>query len=381
MKNEAINKIYKKYNVNLSGNKYDILLGNHILSSIVDFVNRYPGDKKILIVVDDVFNDSVMSPLVDDLNKNDFTVHVYNFKAGKNHKNINETLALYEILEINNYARDSIMIAVGGGVIGDLSGFVASTYFRGMNFIQVPTTLTGMIDSSIGGKVAINFRKTINAIGNYYHPILNVIDLQFISTLPQRDFKAGLSEIIKCSVINDKDLFYYLVDKSHSILSHDLESMLHVFYRAIEIKLFHVHNDIEEAGKRLKLNYGHTLGHAVEVSTGVFEEIYRHGEGVSIGMMGAAYIAKIYFNQNNDIIDAHKSVLIKYDLPTYVNASEIGFQRDVMIRECLKNIFKDKKRKGNRLRFILPISIGRSVVVDDVSDEMIKQAFEYLIRE
>jgi 3-dehydroquinate synthase len=290
-------------------------------------------------------------------------------------------MRIYELLESNDFARDSTMIAVGGGVIGDLAGFVASTYLRGMNLVHVPTTLTGMIDSSIGGKVAINFRKTVNAIGNYYHPILNIIDLHFINTLPERDFKSGLAEIIKCSIICDKELFDYLDTNSTEILNREESFLLKIFSRAIEIKLDHVKDDIKEQSKRLKLNYGHTLGHAIETSTGVFEEVYRHGEGVSIGMVGEAFIAKEYMNHHDGILYKHEEILQKYWLPIRVESNKIGFDRSKLLNECMRNVWKDKKKKGNKLRFILPVDIGRCEVYSDITDELIERAFDYLIRE
>lgn len=381
MSNTLHKRVFKKYDVLLDQSKYEIVIGRDIIASIADHLNTVTSDKRVIIVIDEFFKEKILGPLLEALDGNGYSVHVYNFEAGKQHKNISEALKLYEVLETNNFARDSVMIAIGGGVIGDLAGFVASTFLRGMNLVQVPTTLTGMIDSGIGGKVAINFRKTINAIGNYYHPILNVIDLQFIDTLPERDFKAGLAEIIKCAVICDAELFDYLMTNSKRILGLEEEALLKIFYRAIEIKLDHVTNDVKEQSKRLKLNYGHTLGHAVEISTGVFDEIYRHGEGVSLGMVGASHIAREYYGHGDEIIGRHEEVLKRYGLPVSVETSRFGFEKTELREECLRNIFKDKKRKGNKLRFILPREIGNTEIVNDISDELIENAFHYIIRE
>lgn len=375
------NKIFKKYAVSLDKSNYEILLGRDIIAVIGKFLVPKTKDKRVLIVIDEFFGVKVLDSLLQELSGTGFNVHIHNFEAGKQHKNISEAMKIYEILESNDFARDSTMIAIGGGVIGDLAGFVASTYFRGMNLIHVPTTLTAMIDSSIGGKVAINFRKTVNAIGNYYHPILNVIDLQFVDTLSDRDFKAGLAEIIKCSVICDKELFDFLVANDGEILDRQEYAVLKIFYRAIEIKLDHVKDDIKEQNKRLKLNYGHTLGHALEASTGIFEEVYRHGEGVSLGMVGAAHIAREYFNYGDVVLKKHEEILRKYGLPIRVESNKIGFETGKLIKECLMNILKDKKRKGNKLRFILPLDIGKCEIYNDVPDEFIERAFNYLIRE
>lgn len=378
--NRINSKIFKRYAVSLDKSNYEIVIGRDIITVIGEFLAEKTKDKRVLIVIDEYFRARILDSLLHELTGPGFNVHIHNFEAGKQHKNISEAMKIYEILESNDFARDSTMIAIGGGVIGDLAGFVASTYLRGMNLIHIPTTLTAMIDSSIGGKAAINFRKTVNAIGNYYHPILNVIDLQFVDTLTDRDFKAGLAEIIKCSIICDKELFEYLSVNHEEILSRQEPAVLKIFYRAIEIKLDHVKDDIKEQDKRLKLNYGHTLGHAIETSTGIFEEVYRHGEGVSLGMVGAAHIARDYFNHGDEIIKKHEEILQRYGLPVEVEANRIGFEMEKLRKECLRNILKDKKRKGNRLRFILPFDIGKCEVYSDVPDEFIERAFSYLIR-
>lgn len=372
-------QIFKTYPVSLDRSHYEILVGRDIITNIGRFLADKTKDRNVLIVIDEFFKEKVLGPLLETLEGNGFSVFIHNFEAGKQHKNINEAMKIYEVLENNDFARDSIMIAIGGGVIGDLAGFVASTYLRGMGLIHIPTSLTAMIDSSIGGKVAINFRKTVNAIGNYYHPLLNVIDLAFVDTLPDRDFMAGLAEIIKCSIICDRDLFDYMNAHDREILDRDESSMLHIFSRAIEIKLDHVSGDVNEQGKRLRLNYGHTLGHAVEVSTGTFEEIYRHGEGVALGMVGAAHIAKEYFKQNGEVLRHHEEILKKYSLPVRVESGRIGFDGGKLRGECLRNILKDKKRKSGKLRFILPLGMGQCDIHTDIPDKLISNAFDYLI--
>jgi 3-dehydroquinate synthetase len=155
--------------------------------------------------------------------------------------------------------------------------------------------------------------------------------------------------------------------------------MLKICSYAIEIKLDHVKDDVREQSKRLKLNYGHTLGHAIETSTGIFEEIYRHGEGVSLGMVGAAHIARDYFNHNGDILQNHEEILQKYGLPIKVVSNKIAFEKSKLLKECLRNIRKDKKKKGNKLRFVLPVDIGNCKIYNDISDELVERAFDYLI--
>lgn len=373
--------LFKKYSVSLDKSHYEILIGRDIIAEAGRFLAGKTDDKRVLIVVDEFLKDTALNLLLQELTKEGFKVYIHTFEAGKQNKNINEAMKIYEVLESNDFARDSAIIAIGGGVIGDLVGFVASTYLRGINLIHIPTTLTAMIDSSIGGKVAINFRKTVNAIGNYYHPLLNIIDFQFIETLPDRELKGGLAEIIKCSIICDRALFDYLSTHSTDILNCEESSLVTICSRAIEIKLDYVVGDVKEQNKRLKLNYGHTLGHAIETSTGIFEEVYRHGQGVSLGMVGAALIARDYMNYNDDILHTHEEIMEKYGLPVRVESGKFGFERAKLLKECLRNIWKDKKRKGNKLRFILPVEVGRCEIYNDVPDKLIERAFEYLITE
>jgi len=374
-------KLYKSYQVSLDSSKYSIIVGRDILfDEILNKLNGNTKNNKVMLVCDIFFQDNICKNLKEMLADNGYEVYLYPMSSGKHNKTINEAINIYELLEQAEFSRDSTLIALGGGVIGDLSGFVASTYLRGINYITVPTTLMAMIDSSIGGKVAINFRKTTNAIGNYYHPMLNVVDLEFIKTLPQRDFKSGLAEIIKCAIIANGDLFDYLKLNNKSILNQDEDSLLYVMLRAIEVKLDYVAGDVREQGKRLKLNYGHTMGHSVEISTDILEEVYRHGEGVSLGMMGAAFLAKNYFKQNDDIFIKHEEILQDYGLPVRVDSKKINFDRDSLLKECIKNIYKDKKRKNNKLRFVLPKKIGSCGVYADVPDALVEEAFNYLVR-
>jgi len=373
--------IYKKYSVSLDKASYEIVIGRNIFSDLGSFIEKKTNDKRVIVIVDSYFDEAVRKNLVSEMDRSGFETIIHLFDAGKQNKNINEAIKIYEKLEANNFARDSTMIAVGGGVIGDLAGFVASTYLRGMNLIHIPTTLTAMIDSSIGGKVALNFKQTVNAIGNYYHPLVNVIDLQFIDTLSDRDYRAGIAEIIKCGIICRRELHDYLLGNSRSILNRVEDKLLQVMYGAIEVKLLHVTGDVNEQGKRLKLNYGHTLGHAIETSTGVFDEVYRHGEGVAIGMVGAAYIARHYYGHQNRVLEEHEEILRQYSLPIRVETDSIGFEHNKLLDDCLRIILKDKKRKANRLRFILPLEVGKTEVCNDVPEELILNAYRYLIEE
>jgi len=317
--------------------------------------------------------------LSDRLRKAGFTVFLHPMTGGKSNKTLEELVHLYDLMERNEFARDSSLIAVGGGVIGDTAGFAASTFLRGIHLIQVPTTVTSQIDSAIGGKVGINFNKTINAIGTYYHPRGVFIDLDFLQELPERDYIAGLAEIIKCAVICDAAFFEYLQKNAERILDRDPSALLHIYRRTIEIKLDHVRGDVQEfQQKRIRLNYGHTIGHAIELATAGREELYRHGEGVSLGMVAASFLAERLFKRDGKLRALHEAILKRYGLPIRVDLKRVGASRDEFIQRCLQHVRKDKKRQAMHVRFILPEAIGRTVVNDAVPAERIREAVAML---
>jgi len=368
--------------VDIPSHEYDVSVGRGIKYDIVRYLMGYTSNKNILIVADDFFKKGYVAQLVDIFNDNGFSVYTSIMKGGKVSKTFNEVLKLYGELEINNFARDSTLIALGGGVVGDLSGFVASTWYRGMNFLHIPTTLMGMVDSSIGGKVAINYRQSTNAIGNYYHPIANFMDLEFINSLSDRDYFSGLAEVVKCSVIADTEFIEYLNRYKTKIINRDDSCLVHCIKRSIEIKIEHVKNDVNEGGKRLMLNYGHTLGHAIEMATHSDSgETFRHGEGVSLGISASLFISQSHLKMTVEDATIIRELLESFNLPINFSASDYGFSRNNLIKKCMKLIMKDKKRKDNKLRFILVGNLGAANVYTDVPRDVIKAAFKSVILE
>lgn len=361
--------------------RYPLLIGRGVLTELAGLLAERTKNRDVLIVYDNFFEASINDKLAASLRAAGFRVLLHPLEGGKINKNINEALKIYGLLESQDFSRDSTLIAVGGGVVGDLGGFVASTYLRGLNLVHIPTTLMAMIDSSLGGKVAINFRKTINAIGSYYHPIVNLVDLDFIDALPLRDYRAGLAEAIKCAIIADAEFFQFLLERGNSILKKEEADLLKVIDRSIEIKIEHVTGDVHEGGTRLKLNYGHTLGHAIEVSTVTEKgDTYRHGEGVALGIMAAAYLAQRHLGLTAGTAAAQQKIFEQYQLPVAVDSTKIGFERGALIEECLRNVKKDKKRKDHVIRMILAKEIGRSAVYNDVPFTLIEQAFQTIIK-
>lgn len=370
----------KVINVDFDANHYNIYIGKGVIENIAKLLLEHTKSKKVIIVADSFFKDSIVKEVSSILDN--FELYIHLMEAGKVNKNMHEALRIYAILEENDLARDSTLIAIGGGVIGDLAGFVASTWYRGMNLVHIPTTLMAMVDSSVGGKVAINFRETINAIGNYYHPIFTLMDLELIDSLPNREYYSGIAEVIKCAIISDKEFFNSLEQNRQKILQRKEQIVLEFISRAIEIKIDHVKGDIREGNRRLLLNYGHTLGHAIEISTAKnHEEQYRHGEGVSLGIMAASYIAQKHLNLDSSIYKSFKRLFTNYHLPTSVYSSKLGFTKEVLIKKCLRNVLKDKKRIDNHLRVILANKIGDASVYNNIPFSLIEEAFKYIIKD
>ncbi len=369
--------------VDLDGTPYPIYLGNGVIQRLPEYLSSATRNKKVILIYDNIFEHTLICMLRNVLEKAGFDVLFHALQSGKGNKNINEALKIYSKLEEYNFARDSTLVALGGGVIGDLSGFIASTWLRGMNLVHIPTTLLAMVDSSVGGKTAINFRSTINGIGSYYHPILNLVDLDLVESLSERDYRSGLAEVIKCAIIHDKEFFDHLSLHRENILSREENYVTDFIDRTIRIKIRHVQGDVKEGGKRLLLNYGHTLGHAIEVSTvdKSGQEQLRHGEGVSIGIMAVAHIAFRHLGAEANIKDTLGKMFKEYGLPVDVSSSLLGFNRDRLIRSCLDNVMKDKKRLDSKLRLILADRIGSANVYNDVPFSLIEETFNLIIKD
>jgi len=372
--------IFNKISVALDESKYDIIIGRDLLENIASLISNHTKNKQLIIIGDAIFKDSVGLNLKDNLAKGGFHCFEYYITAGKQNKNFKEVLKVFGILEENNFARDSTVISLGGGVIGDLSGFVASTWLRGIKLVHIPTTLLAMVDSSIGGKTAINFRKTINGIGSYHQPIFNLIDLNLVDSISDRDFFSGMAEVLKVAIIDNKEFYNYLLSNHKKIIIRDEECLIECIKTSIEIKIKYVQGDVREGSKRLHLNYGHTIGHALEISTEIDgKEQLRHGEGVSIGIVAAAYIAE-KFLKGAVTLDEYINIFKMFKLPVNVKSEELGFKRESLIDDCIMNVNKDKKRINNKLRLILSSKAGSSSVYSDVPFELVEDAFKYIIK-
>ncbi len=251
------------------------------------------------------------------------------------------------------YDRNSIIIAFGGGVIGDMSGFAASIFLRGIDFIQIPTTLLSMVDSSVGGKTGINNKYGKNLIGAFYQPNAVYIDTHFLSTLPKREFSAGMAEVIKMSVMFDQDFFEKLEKETLSIEE--------IIKRSVELKAEVVNQDEKEKGIRSVLNYGHTFGHVIENLTNY--KTYLHGEAVAIGMVMANELSNTLGYLSIEEKERIKNLLQKHSLPTSFKIKDI--------EEFYEHFFADKKTLDNKIKFIIPEKIGKFKIVENIDKETI----------
>ena len=279
------------------------------------------------------------------------------FDAGEQSKNTDTVCDLYEKLIQAHFDRKDFLIALGGGVVGDLTGFAAATYLRGICVIQVPTSLLAMVDSSIGGKTGVDCRGYKNMIGSFYQPSAVYMNLSVLTTLSDEQYYSGYGEVIKHGLIRDMDYYSYLSDNIASCRDRNLDILEEVVYRSCKIKQHVVENDPKEKGERALLNFGHTLGHAIEK---LMNFSMLHGDCVSVGTVAASYISMkrgyITSQEYNNISDMFKEMR----LPVSVS----GLSADEVIRVSKS----DKKMNAGQIRFILLKSLGNAVITDDVSD-------------
>jgi len=296
------------------------------------------------------------------LSREGFEVIILQVPDGEEEKSLETAGRLYNELTGVYAERTTPILALGGGVIGDLAGFVAATYLRGVPLIQVPTTLLAQVDSSIGGKVAVNHDQLKNMIGAFYQPRLVVTDVGTLKTLPTKEFTNGLAEVIKYAVIWDKELFIYLEGNLDKVRALDEMTLGEIVFRTVKIKAIIVEKDERDMGLRSILNYGHTVGHAIE-SVSDFE--MGHGEAVAIGMLAAARISnQLGFLDRREVIRL-KGLIEEAGLPTKFENLEVG-----QIIQAMKH---DKKVLEGKVRFILPRTIGEVFITDEVSLSLVEQ--------
>ena len=296
-------------------------------------------------------------------------VYEYIVPAGEDSKSLSVYEEIIKYCIKINISRKSLIIALGGGVVGDLAGFIASTYMRGIDVCQIPTSLLAQVDSSVGGKTGINIGNLKNIIGSFYQPKFTYINIEALKTLPHKEFIAGMAEVIKYSIIYDYDFLDFLIDNSDKILNKDNETLLYMVKKCIEIKADIVSKDEKEGGLRKILNFGHTFGHGVEKLCKI-----SHGEAISIGMYMAfklslekGYIDESYYNKF--ILACEKFNLpLKFDIPTYDENEITEDYKEKINKEILEIMKSDKKNSFGNINLILPVGIKVVEIIDNIDE-------------
>lgn len=349
--------------VSLGENSYKIQLKQHGLSELGSYMRDLGMGHNTLIITNPVINQYYGDIVQAGLTNAGFTVWMEEIPAGEGTKSFGRTMQLYDRAIQLGMDRKSPIIALGGGVVGDLTGFIAATYMRGIPFIQVPTTLLAQVDSSVGGKVAVNHPLGKNLIGAFYQPKLVLIDPAALITLPDREWLSGFAEVIKYGVIQDADFFNLLAGESLANLRTDINKMTEIIQRACEIKASVVSADEKETGLRIILNYGHTIGHALESASNY--QRYTHGEAIAIGMVGAARLANLIGWLSDEECQRIATVIASYGLTIRFSGIDLA-----VIEERL---YHDKKKEGNNIRWVLPKAIGTVDTTTEMPVELIRQ--------
>jgi len=353
----------KKVRVRLGSNGYEIQIGSGLLAQAGQRLKELGFEDKLVIVTDPTVKGLYGDMLKQNLINDGFKVALLLVPEGEEQKSLETAGRLYYELTDCYTERTTPILALGGGVIGDLAGFVAATYMRGVPLIQMPTTLLAQGDSSIGGKVAVNHGQLKNKIGAFYHPRLTISDISTLKTLSPRELSDGLAEVIKHGVILDGEFFSYLEENLDKIKSLDAEVLERVVSRSAEIKAGVVEKDELDLGLRNILNCGHTVGHAIE---SVSELKVWHGEAVAIGMLAEARISNRLGRLDQKEISRLKSLLARVGLPTEIP--------NLKVEELVRAMKHDKKILQGKLRFALPKSIGAVFITNEVSLSLIEEA-------
>jgi 3-dehydroquinate synthase len=348
-------------NVDLGERSYPIYIEAGILTDTGFLFDEIPAPHIIIITTD------VVAPLYLETVSSRFAsmgrkVDVVVLPDGEAHKTLASFEQVMSKLLAMPASRSACIVALGGGVIGDLSGFVAACYQRGIDFVQIPTTLLSQVDSSVGGKTAVNHALGKNMIGAFYQPKAVYIDIDTLRTLPDREFSAGMAEVIKYGIIHDGDFFTWLEQNIALIIKKDASALSYMVARCCQIKADIVALDEREQNVRALLNLGHTFGHAIEAEQGYGN--WLHGEAVAAGMVIATELALQRGDVNLTDVERVSALIQAFSLPT-------AGPKNMTAQTYITHMLRDKKALNNRMRFVLPTSIGAAEVVDDVTEQML----------
>ncbi|MBI2910417.1 MAG: 3-dehydroquinate synthase [Chloroflexi bacterium] len=321
------------------------------------------------LISDDIVYGFQGAKALSSLKEAGFSVESFVVPAGETTKSLETATRIFDWLVERRIERGNPVVALGGGMIGDLAGFVAATYLRGLPLVQTPTSLLAMVDAAVGGKVAINLPQAKNLVGAFYQPRLVLMDVETLGTLPRRELISGWSEVVKHALIMDADLFDFMQANADGLMKLEPKVTTEAIRRSASLKAAVVSEDEKETGKRITLNYGHTIGHALEAVTGYGELL--HGEAVAIGMMGAAMISRALGLIGSEVVDRQRALLQRLGLPVAV--------RKVPVNAVMVAMTLDKKVRGKAIRWVLLSDLGQAVVRNDVPEELVVQVLSELL--
>jgi len=362
--------IHRQIDVAMGNRSYPLVTGTDMLSSFGPVCRQHGISDTVVIITDRNIARLHLQPLLRNLLHHKFQPLTIIIPAGETQKTLTCANKLFTEMLKKRIPRNAAIIALGGGVIGDLAGFVAATYQRGIKIVQVPTTLLAQVDSSIGGKVGVNHLLGKDMIGAFHQPSFVWMDIDYLKTLPKREMICGLGEVIKYGIMRDAELFSYLESHLEELLQFDVKAVMHVQAACAAIKAEIVSQDEKESGIRIILNYGHTIGHGLE-SAGRYK-LLKHGEAVLLGMIGEASIAK---EMKLFDADSYKRLIsLVHRAPIKAKLSSLT------LANIVNAMGRDKKRIAKKLRFVLPTKIGEVKVVDDVESNLIRSAVRELLK-
>ena len=349
---------------------YPVLVGRGLLDRFGERLMALGIQGPVYIISDDRVFPSYGRQVQRSLQKSRVEAHCFIVPAGETSKSLELAEAIYQWLVERRAERGHAVIAVGGGVVGDLAGFVAATFLRGMPFVQAPTSMAAMVDASIGGKVAVNLSQGKNLVGAFYQPQVVLADVSALSTLGKRELAEGWAEAIKHGLILDAELIDMFEEHAEALMALDPDVSTEVIRRSVAIKARVVSEDERETlGRRILLNYGHTIGHALEAATGYGR--YLHGEGVSVGMMAAARISQRMGMIAEEVVHRQRRLLERFNLPT--SAAGVSAER------VFNAMSLDKKTEAGSIKWVLLEGVGRAVVRRDVPAKLVEETVQGLL--
>jgi 3-dehydroquinate synthase len=354
--------------VSLGERSYSILIGNQLLPRLGSECKKLGLGQRCAVITDSNVAAKLSKPALASLKAAGFEPVLITVPPGETSKDLKLVQSCYDQLAHHRLERKSFVIALGGGVVGDLAGFVAATYLRGIAFVQVPTTLLAQVDSSVGGKVGVNLKAGKNLVGAFYQPRVVLCDLDTLKTLPQREFRAGLAEVIKYGIIYDQALFQKLERDLPKLLKLEPNTLATVVARCCAIKADVVGQDETESGLRAILNFGHTIGHAIEAISGY--GTYLHGEAISIGQVAAAELSAALSGLPPSDVERIANLFRESGLPTSIR---LGAQQRKKLFGAMK---LDKKVSAGEIKFVLAERIGKVLWGQKVPQDLIEQVLE-----